>query len=195
MSEKGINTIPKTSQRGKWVRRKKDPRKELASLKISGAVSPSTLEEMVEINEWGKGSTSPMKKLIPIANIIVKLEQAFSLGCNITEACCYAGIHRNTYHIWVKQKPELKERFEELQQNPILLAKQRAVTGIMESYGNAMDYLKRVRPNEFGDKALNVHVAGDRMILLFSEDELKDIEQGKKKYVDGKVIIDEGNKK
>lgn len=148
--------------------------------------------ETVEIDAWEKGALKPTKKSIPVHIIVSKLEQAFSLGCNISEACTYAGISRMTYHRWTTDNSELKDRFIELQQNPILLAKQRAVSGIMESYGNAMDYLKRVRPMEFGDRNLNLNAdLGDRMILLFSEDELKDVKEGKKKYVDGKVVMDE----
>jgi hypothetical protein len=84
--------------------------------------------------------------------IIAKLEYAFSIGCNNKEACIFAGVPKSTFHLWCKNDPELLDRFNDLKEQPILKARQRAVEGIEESYSNAMDYLKRKRVKEFGDR-------------------------------------------
>lgn len=82
---------------------------------------------------------------------VKKLEEAFALDCPVTEACIYAGISRQTYYELIKKKPELSDRFEQLKQKPILKARKVIIDKIGDSYGNAMDYLKRKRRAEFGD--------------------------------------------
>jgi len=47
---------------------------------------------------------------------VKKLEEAFAMDCSIEEACFYAGISRQTYYTWIKDNPELLDRFEELKQ-------------------------------------------------------------------------------
>lgn len=84
--------------------------------------------------------------------IIHKLEEAFSIDASIGEACFYAGIAVQTYYNWIKNDPKLLERLNELRNKPVLLARQRIVKGVNESYSNAMDYLSRKRPQEFGNK-------------------------------------------
>jgi len=55
-------------------------------------------------------------------SVVKKLEEAFSKGANITTACFYADISRQTLYNWYEKDPELKERFDALQQNPVMKA-------------------------------------------------------------------------
>lgn len=83
---------------------------------------------------------------------IRKLEQAFAYDCSIDEACLFAGITPPTYYKWLKKNPKLVKRFEALRNTPVLHARGRVVTGIKESYSNAMDYLSRKKKSEFSTK-------------------------------------------
>lgn len=51
-----------------------------------------------------------------------KLEYAFSIGCDVSAACLYADISRDTYYRWIDKYPELSDRFELLREKPILKA-------------------------------------------------------------------------
>lgn len=44
---------------------------------------------------------------------IAKFVVAFNNGYNITEACHYAGVHRDTYYEWLKQHPEFVVKVDE----------------------------------------------------------------------------------
>ena len=47
--------------------------------------------------------------------VVRKLEYAFSKDFNITEACHYAGIGRNTYYDWLENNEEFSNRIEQAQ--------------------------------------------------------------------------------
>src|SRR3990167_10549237 len=81
-----------------------------------------------------------------------KLEQAFAIDCSVEEACSYAEISRQAFYDWIKKNPVFADRIADLRERPVLAARQRAVKGINETYGNAMDYLKQKRRDEFGDE-------------------------------------------
>jgi hypothetical protein len=85
--------------------------------------------------------------------VVKKLEESFSIDATVEEACFYADISRQTYYNNVKDGSALFDRFKALRERPVLLARQTAVSKITESYGNAMDYLKRKRKSEFGDES------------------------------------------
>jgi predicted DNA-binding protein YlxM (UPF0122 family) len=85
-------------------------------------------------------------------DVVKKLEEAFSIDCTVSEACFYAGITRQTYYNHVKEGSKLFDRFEALREKPVLMARQRVVKGINESYQNAMDYLKRKKKLEFSER-------------------------------------------
>lgn len=80
---------------------------------------------------------------------ILKLEQAFSIDATIWEACSYADISTNTYYNWIKEKPELLERFNRLREKPVLSARQTVVKSIKENPEMALKYLERKRKKEF----------------------------------------------
>lgn len=94
-----------------------------------------------------------------------KLEEIFALDGTVEEACFFANISRTTYYNWVKEHPELLDRFEELRLSPVLKAR-RAVVDDLKSYQNAMDYLKRKKKLEFGDR-LDV-TSGDKPLPIIN---------------------------
>ena len=95
-----------------------------------------------------------------------KLDEAFAIDSSVEEACFYANISPSLYYVWVKDNPELLERFDRLRNKPVLLARQTVVKKIPESYANAIDYLKRKKKLEFGD---NMDVTtGGKEIPLFN---------------------------
>ena len=61
---------------------------------------------------------------------IQKLEQVFSIGGSVEEACFFANISKQSYYNWTKDNPELKDRFDALRQKPILKARQEVIKGL-----------------------------------------------------------------
>lgn len=83
------------------------------------------------------------------ALMVKKLEEAFSIGATIKEACMYAGISRDTYYRWINNNPILKERFDLMAEKPILSARQSVVKAIPYNPELALKYLERKRKSEF----------------------------------------------
>ncbi len=92
--------------------------------------------------------------------VIGKLEEAFAIDSSIEEASFYAGIHRDTYYEWIKNNPELSDRFEALRNRPVLKARQEVVKGLDDDKNFSFKYLSRKRPHEFGDKLQVEHSGG-----------------------------------
>ena len=84
--------------------------------------------------------------------VIQKLEEAFALDCTIWEACFYAEIVPQTYYNLISSKPELLDRFTALRNNPVLLARQELVKGLVDNPELALKYLERKRKDEFSTK-------------------------------------------
>lgn len=83
---------------------------------------------------------------------VKKLEEAFALDCSIPEACFYANISKTTYYNWLGKNPQLVDRFEELRNNPVLLARKKVVDDIMGNVDTAKWYLDR-RVKDFKPKS------------------------------------------
>ena len=83
-------------------------------------------------------------------SVVIKLEQAFSIGASITEACIYADISRNTIYEYMKTHPEFQDRIDELQERPILKARQTVVQSLNDPV-HAFRYLEKKRKSEFGN--------------------------------------------
>lgn len=56
-------------------------------------------------------------------DVVGKLEQAFGIGCNVSQACIHANISRDTFYNFIKKNKKFSDRFKLLQQKPILQAK------------------------------------------------------------------------
>lgn len=83
---------------------------------------------------------------------VAKLEMAFSVGANVSEACLVAGVSRDCYYAFLRRKPEYNDRFEELRQRPVLAAKKRVMDAIVEEKDTktARWLLERRCQDEFG---------------------------------------------
>lgn len=57
------------------------------------------------------------------AEIVAKLEQAYKIGANDTEACLHAGIDRTTLFRYEQSNPDFSNKKAEWKRNPILKAK------------------------------------------------------------------------
>ena len=93
--------------------------------------------------------------------IIRKIEECASLGSSIEEIAFYVGIHRATLYRWMDEDRELKDRIEELQERPILKARQTVVKSL-DDPDHAKWYLERKRKNEFSTRTENENT--DRVI-------------------------------
>jgi hypothetical protein len=98
-------------------------------------------------------------KLTP--EVIQKLEEAFSIGSSIPEACFYANISKQTYYNWEKDNKELFDRFEELKQNPFIKARRAVVSGL-DDPEFALKYLSKKKKDEFGDN-IDITTQGEKI--------------------------------
>ena len=75
--------------------------------------------------------------------IIMKLEEAFSLGSTDSSACFYAGIGESTYYKWCEDDEELRERMKALKDKPIMIALRKVTEELSEDINTAKWYLER----------------------------------------------------
>lgn len=109
---------------------------------------------------------------------VKKLEEAFTLGCNIKEACIYAGISKQTYYNWEEEYTELFDHFEVLRLSPIFKARRTVLGALEKDVKVAQWYLERKAKDEFGlnskspndekriDKIIIKHVGTDTATLI-----------------------------
>ncbi len=93
-----------------------------------------------------------------------KIEEAAALDASPGEIAFYADISRDTYYEILKKDPVFADRITKLREKPVLMARQRVIKGVNESYSNAIDYLKRKKRLEFGD-SVDVTTKGDALPL------------------------------
>lgn len=87
------------------------------------------------------------KPTVMTDDVLLKLEQAYALGCTDNEACFYAGIARSTLYNYQQTHPDFVERKEELKSKPVLLSRQTVLKGITghevkDSKGNVVEVVK-----------------------------------------------------
>lgn len=103
----------------------------------------TSAEKRQLVREWRWWKTNPEK--------LTKLEQAFSFGCTDKEACGFAGISEKQLYYYERINPEFGSRKAVLKDALVLQARMIVASRMKESYGNAMDYLKKKRKHEFGE--------------------------------------------
>lgn len=106
---------------------------------------------MTKQERTNKKISQAICKLTPEA--IKRLEEAYEMDCSMDEVAFHARVSTPTLYNWKDRDPELFKRLDQLRQNPVFLARKTAVGRIKESYGNAMDYLKRKKKLEFAEKS------------------------------------------
>lgn len=119
------------------------------------------------------------RKTVKSEEIIRKIEECASMGGSIEEIAFYAGIHRATLYRWMDEDNKLKDRIEELQERPILKARQTIVKSL-DDPEQAKWYLERKRKNEFSTKSeveskSEIQVSGDVEVKTCSEDIIDEV--------------------
>jgi len=105
-------------------------------------------------SQWFKGRDEK--------EVVNLLEQAFAIGCDVSEACLYAKISRQTYYNYVKDKPKLIDTFEHLRDKPALQARMTLMKALATSPDQSFKYLQAKKPGEFGEKkTIDVNVKGN----------------------------------
>ena len=109
----------------------------------------------------------------------------FKMDGTVEEACSCAGISKKQYGYFIELHPNFRNVIEICREIPILKARKRVFDGLDESYGNAMDYLKRKRKKEFserqeisgpdGERLFDFGVEGNRRINKYVDDLPQDI--------------------
>lgn len=84
------------------------------------------------------------------AEVLGKLEQAFSIGASDAEACRHAGINPDTLYEYQKKNPKYTEKKEALKKTPVLKAKH-TVFKNLDDPKVAMWYLEK-RDKDFSSK-------------------------------------------
>lgn len=93
--------------------------------------------------------------------VVGKLEYAFMRGFNISEACDYAAISRDTYYEKLKQSKEFSDRMERAKTNLQRKAKLNLAEAIESGNLNESKYyLERKCKDEFSVKQ-EINVAGE----------------------------------
>ena len=84
---------------------------------------------------------------------LAKLRTAFMIGCTDKEACIYAGLSEDMLYAFCKKHSEFREEKEDLKENPVIYSRLAIVDAIANrrSVGDAWEYLKRKRKDEFSE--------------------------------------------
>ena len=106
-------------------------------------------------------------------NTVKKLEEAFAIGADVSAACFYADISRQTYYNWVNNDKKLKEKFDSLRERPVLKAYQ-TVAKNLDNIETAKWFLERKRKNEFSLKQEIDHTTRGEKII-YTDEQLKQI--------------------
>ena len=99
-------------------------------------------------------------------DVVAKLEDAFSKGCTITEACLLSEISRDAYYDYIKINPEFSHKVEMLKERVTLHARMNIAASIKA--GDLADskwYLERKAKNEFSLRTENEITMKDSEIL------------------------------
>lgn len=112
--------------------------------------------------------------------VIAKLEEAWALGSSDAEAACNAGISPTALCRFLKVNPEISQRKEVLLEQPMLRARRTIVKNLDTDLEHAWRFAKKKRPEEFGDKALEVEdgESGFNLVITtIKNDKAKDIKE------------------
>lgn len=113
---------------------------------------------------------------------VKKLEEAFSMDCSIAEACLLANISKQTYFNWIESFPDMKERFDQLRQTPVLLARTSVISALKRNPVIALQYLERKKKSEFAPRTELTGPEGVPLGYMYSSD-LKQLEGDKNNAV------------
>jgi hypothetical protein len=84
--------------------------------------------------------------------VILKLEEAFLMGCTDLEACLFAGISKTPFYTYQDEHPEFKERKELLKENPFIIARKAITDGLKDNEEFSLKYMKNKKNKEFNER-------------------------------------------
>lgn len=95
-------------------------------------------------------------------NVVNKLVAAFNNAFNITEACEYSGISRETYYNWLENQEGFSDKMSEAQSAPNRKAKEVVITAMNEGDVNTAKWYLDRRDPDFKAKFEGDVYAGER---------------------------------
>ncbi len=101
-----------------------------------------------------KVNTGPGRPTVIDENAILRLETAFALGCNRKEALMFSGVSKDAYFRLLQRQPEFRDRFDQLRQTPVLMAKRNVAMAIAAGDLAVSKWYLEKRDPEFMPKAL-----------------------------------------
>jgi len=102
-------------------------------------------------------------------NTVRKLEEAFSVGSDVSAACYYADISRECFYRWIKEGKMSKEKYDRLREKPVLKAYQ-TIYKELDKADTAKWYLERKRKDEFSSRQEHSGRDGEPIAINISED-------------------------
>jgi hypothetical protein len=94
--------------------------------------------------------------------IIRKIEEVAALDGSVEEMAYYAGVHRDTMYLWLKEDSEFSDRIAELRERPVLKARQTFVKALDEPE-YALKYLERKKKKEFSTRTELTGADGEKL--------------------------------
>lgn len=76
-------------------------------------------------------------------SVLLKLEEAFAMGCPDTEACIYANISPSTLYKYQEEHPEFTEHKLQLKETPVLKARKTVIDSLEKDVNSAWRLLER----------------------------------------------------
>lgn len=89
--------------------------------------------------------------------VVTKLYHSFAMGSKVYEACFFAGISLRSYYRFAKGNEDFRHIKEVLMKMPSMIARQRLIAGLDESFENALKYLAVKEKDEFSTRVENVN--------------------------------------
>ena len=93
--------------------------------------------------------------------LVEKLEHAFMMGLNKTEACLYAGIDRNTLYSYIDRNPSFKDRIDTLRENVTMRAKMNIYDDVFDGEVSTSKWHLERTNKEYNPKTQIDHTTSD----------------------------------
>ena len=120
--------------------------------KAKRAVTKKTAKKSTAKTAKKNKGGRPVWDGIPEKQVVDKLSTAFKVGTTVIRACLYAGISRSSFYNLVKKRPELKDRFEQLAENPMLVAETKLFESVQSGNMDDVRFLLERRDSRFKQK-------------------------------------------
>ena len=113
---------------------------------------------------------------------VQKLESAFAIGADVSLACSHAGISRQTYYEFIKNHPEMADKYAQIRRKPILKALN-TVVGALDDPKMVKWYLTKKLSEEFGlsidigqkkEKPISLSDLTDEQVLELAQQAVKE---------------------